>query len=649
MDLDAATREGEPSAAEAIESDTTEAGEDDPYPLGSFPCTNCQAIVAKGMLFCLRCKAPQSDESSKVTKKFFENKGLRLRLLATAAAGARKPVENLISADFRQLNASSKKRGQMSAEATVIRDAKDRVTRATKLNFSSLASRWTLDEQFQRRMMSEGRCYEDMHRFDFISKACLPDPGRTEEQRVLRAGAHFSSSSQAIAPGKLVYYAHCEVEPLRTLRLTDDCCSVPIGFTYLGAFLPPRLYSTTNVEVREELKHILNDSLVSAETQASIPAAAPTYQGYTQAQWDEWNRSRQGRRYTQAEWDAWLRDLLPAEEGIAQKSRVLLVDGVRMAMSTLKQTQLDKLKEVPLPLPKAQEQIAELESSIRALGGSSEAVEALLEDLSGQVAEAFSREEWYTRWGVHFLPSLLCAHASQQCNNFKDPGVQHYGGDLFADLRDQADEGAGDATNRGHAQGSGKGWRPWKPESTVAVTGITDKLKKTALQASFGEFGRIIRIEVPDGKTVAFVEFEEHRDANDAVKEMHNALVEGRRIGVRMVEDLETKQHRGREDPPDRPRDRSRSQARRPGVSLSEASARASSTQVKTVMQGRCFQNRSGERWRRQRIQTSLRSLPLGPVRRQEAPSRGASTWPNADVNTDYRPEEAFRPVGKAG
>lgn len=135
-----------------------------------------------------------------------------------------------------------------------------------------------------------------------------------------------------------------------------------------------------------------------------------------------------------------LRDLLPAEEGIAQKSRVLLVDGVRMAMSTLKQTQLDKLKEVPLPLPKAQEQIAELESSIRALGGSSEAVEALLEDLSGQVAEAFSREEWYTRWGVHFLPSLLCAHASQQCNNFKDPGVQHYGGDLFADLRDQADE-----------------------------------------------------------------------------------------------------------------------------------------------------------------------------------------------------------------
>ena len=190
------------------------------------------------MLFCLKCKAPQTDESSKVTKKFFENKGLRLRLLATAAAGARTPVENLISADFRQLNASAKKRGQMSAEATVVRDAKDRVVRSTKLNFSSVASRWTLDELFQKRMMQEGRTIEDMHRFDFIAKACLPDPGRNEEQRVLRAGAHFSSSSQTVAPGKLVYYAHCEVEPLRTLRLTDDVCECAHRL-HLHGRLPP--------------------------------------------------------------------------------------------------------------------------------------------------------------------------------------------------------------------------------------------------------------------------------------------------------------------------------------------------------------------------------------------------------------------------
>ena len=74
MDDDKATREGESSAAVDVDSDTSDAGEEDPYPLGSFPCANCQAVVAKGMLFCLKCKAPQTDESSKVTKKLLKTK-----------------------------------------------------------------------------------------------------------------------------------------------------------------------------------------------------------------------------------------------------------------------------------------------------------------------------------------------------------------------------------------------------------------------------------------------------------------------------------------------------------------------------------------------------------------------------------------------
>jgi hypothetical protein len=65
---------------------------------------------------------------------------------------------------------------------------------------------------------------------------------------------------------------------------------------------------------------------------------------------------------------------------------------------------------------------------------------ALLEDVQGQVCEAVSREEWYTKWGIHYLPSLMFAHLSQQCNNFKDAGVQGYGGDLFGEIRDKADE-----------------------------------------------------------------------------------------------------------------------------------------------------------------------------------------------------------------
>merc|ERR1719240_2387969 len=64
----------------------------------------------------------------------------------------------------------------------------------------------------------------------------------------------------------------------------------------------------------------------------------------------------------------------------------------------------------------------------------------LLQDLEGQVALAVSRQDWYQKWGTHYLPSLQRAHALQLCNNFKDPGVQHYGGDVFREVRDFADD-----------------------------------------------------------------------------------------------------------------------------------------------------------------------------------------------------------------
>merc|ERR1719464_1425993 len=110
-------------------------------------------------------------------------------------------------------------------------------------------------------------------------------------------------------------------------------------------------------------------------------------------------------------------------------------------MKVCRLSKLDELQGKQMPLPQAQTLIQEVAAQIEASSASSsEEVQALLEDLTGQVAEAFSREDWFTKWGVHFLPSLVCAHAAQQCNNFKDPGVQQYGGDLFQNLRDEADD-----------------------------------------------------------------------------------------------------------------------------------------------------------------------------------------------------------------
>lgn len=87
-----------------------------------------------------------------------------------------------------------------------------------------------------------------------------------------------------------------------------------------------------------------------------------------------------------------------------------------------------------------------------------EFIKDLLVDLTGQVHLALENHDWFMKWGIHYLPSLtrkydqrntkriyidfLClgAHLLQFCNNFKDPGVQHYGkGALFSTVRDDMD------------------------------------------------------------------------------------------------------------------------------------------------------------------------------------------------------------------
>ena len=66
--------------------------------------------------------------------------------------------------------------------------------------------------------------------------------------------------------------------------------------------------------------------------------------------------------------------------------------------------------------------------------------EDIIKDLEGQVTIAFSRQDYVERWGLHYLRSLVRAHQLQVCNNFKDPGVQNYGGELFTLIQDQVDD-----------------------------------------------------------------------------------------------------------------------------------------------------------------------------------------------------------------
>jgi Mg-chelatase subunit ChlD len=67
-------------------------------------------------------------------------------------------------------------------------------------------------------------------------------------------------------------------------------------------------------------------------------------------------------------------------------------------------------------------------------------IKDLITDLTEQVTIAFAKYEDFDRWGKHYLPSLVRAHQQQVCNNFRDPGVQHYGKQLFNQMRDKADD-----------------------------------------------------------------------------------------------------------------------------------------------------------------------------------------------------------------
>jgi hypothetical protein len=65
--------------------------------------------------------------------------------------------------------------------------------------------------------------------------------------------------------------------------------------------------------------------------------------------------------------------------------------------------------------------------------------QGLVENLLDQVNIASSNLEYFNKWGKHYLLSFIRALQLQIKNNFKDPGVAHFGGDLFKNFVERAD------------------------------------------------------------------------------------------------------------------------------------------------------------------------------------------------------------------
>lgn len=72
-------------------------------------------------------------------------------------------------------------------------------------------------------------------------------------------------------------------------------------------------------------------------------------------------------------------------------------------------------------------------------------VDAIRSDLvstnadDGQVSKAVSRQDWFSKWGMHYIMSLQRAHELGVCHNYKDKSVQVYGNDAFNTEREKID------------------------------------------------------------------------------------------------------------------------------------------------------------------------------------------------------------------
>lgn len=123
-----------------------------------------------------------------------------------------------------------------------------------------------------------------------------------------------------------------------------------------------------------------------------------------------------------------MQEAMAAKERRLQQFRMRLCDAIDVAMAN------------PQDGRPSDTGIRELIGEIRDAGLSGEKMaKCLLADMEGQIMEAISRCDYYERWGKHYLPSLARAHQLQQCSNFKDPGVQDYGGVMFRAIQDAAD------------------------------------------------------------------------------------------------------------------------------------------------------------------------------------------------------------------
>merc|ERR1711924_370203 len=92
-------------------------------------------------------------------------------------------------------------------------------------------------------------------------------------------------------------------------------------------------------------------------------------------------------------------------QGLSDLALEVLEQSLHQVVSFLQKNSSRNLTGSLEKLDEAQEMIHRLIRRIQDSPASEEeAVQALLQDLEGQVTQALSKEEWYNKWGRHYLP-----------------------------------------------------------------------------------------------------------------------------------------------------------------------------------------------------------------------------------------------------
>jgi len=124
---------------------------------------------------------------------------------------------------------------------------------------------------------------------------------------------------------------------------------------------------------------------------------------------------------------------------VAEVSDADFADGRQKYIAAIKKSLLDAKSKHYIDAVDALKKVADTLTSL-----SNPQVKEFVRDICGSDPEGqigmAPQAAYYAKWGEHYMRSYLRAQLIQQCMNFKDPGLQVYGGDLFREIQTLGDK-----------------------------------------------------------------------------------------------------------------------------------------------------------------------------------------------------------------